>query len=476
MAERLRGSHPLLLPTVLGFAAYGTMVVVDLTSGTLRASSTPITVALMFVAFCGYLLTVWRAERSQDIGLRLLWIAPIVFRVLLLVTEPTLSDDVYRYLWDGHVLSNGVNPYSYAIDSPALDRLDIPIRALANNTNLSSPYLPTLQLLFAALSLFAPSDPLVIQLVMTGFDIGAAWLIYRLLSAADLPTTRVALYLWNPLVIVESAHGAHFDALMTFLLLAAVLAAVRPARSATSPLFLALATLTRPIPGLVAPVLWWRWSTAQRVWFIAVLACAVVPFGFGVSGWGLAGEPTGDGVFGSARIYSTEFRFNAIIAGWLERTLKNVETFSTVTGVLMLLVLAGVFVVARPANAGDRGTTAGPDEVRRILRLMTIPLITYVMLTPVFHPWYLVSVLAVCVFLTPGPGEGRSGWFFLAPVMYLSATAPLSYLTYRDPENYQELDWVRRLEWFPTILLLVIAVVIAIRSGSHRARDLQPSG
>lgn len=452
------------------------MVVVDRTTGTLRASSTPITLVLMLVAFSGYLLAVWQTERSPDIGLRLLWSAPIVFRILLLATEPTLSDDVYRYLWDGHVLSNGVNPYSHAIDSPALDRLDIPIRALANNTNLSSPYLPTLQLLFAGLSLVAPSEPLVVQLVMTGADIGAAWLIYKLLLAAGLPTSRVVLYLWNPLVIVESAHGAHFDSLMTFLLLAAVLIAVRPARSMGSPLFLALATLTRPIPGLAAPILWWRWSTRKRIWFVVALAAAVVPFGFGVSGWGLSGEPTGDGVFGSARIYSTEFRFNAVIAGWLERALPNVESYSAVTGALMLLTLAVVFVMASPDHGGDHNNTVAPAEVRRVLRLMTIPFAAYLLLTPVFHPWYLVSVIAVCLFLTPAAGEGREGWFLLAAVIYLSATAPLSYLTYQDPDNFQELDWVRRLEWYPTILLLAVGLMMAARSDPVGRKDIQPGG
>lgn len=495
MIERPRGLPTLAFPAVVCFGAYLALVIVDRSNGTLRADVTPITVAVLLVASIGYLFAVVgveRASRGRDVlgghehggagrfGLPLLWSAPIVFRLLLVLTEPTLSDDVYRYLWDGHVLSNGVNPYSYAIAAAELDRLQIPIRDLANNTNLSSPYLPTLQLLFAALAVVAPSEPAVIQLVMVGFDLAAAAVIWKLLAVAGLPTSRVLLYLWHPLVIIESAHGAHFDALMTFLMLAAVLSAVapavagkrgepsRPARHRlASPVFLALGVLTRPIPALITPVLWWRWRWGERVLFVVVLVGLILPFGFGRSGWGLFGEPTGAGVFGSARVYSTEFRFNAVVATWLERLLQNVETFTAVTGGLMAVVLAVVLWLARPGSdsAGQRMTV----EIRRLLRLMVVPIVAYVVLTPVFHPWYLVAVIALAVFLTPGSGEPFARWWLVAPIAYLAATAPLSYLTYQDPENFQELAWVRRVEWWPALLLGVVALgVLALRPAAPR--------
>lgn len=446
------------------------MVVVDGNRGTLRAEVTPITVALIGLATIGYGWAVVALERTGGSSLRplrWLWAAPVVFRLLLTLTEPTLSDDVYRYLWDGHVFSNGVNPYSYAIADPALDSLAIPVRDLANHPTLSSPYLPTLQLLFGALAVIAPSEPTVLQVVMVGFDLAAALVLRSLLSVAGLPDHRVVLYLWHPLVIVESAHGAHFDSLLTFLLLASVAGALRgpTGRPADprwwSPVVLALGTLTRPLPALAAPVLWWRWRWPHRVLFGVVLAGLVVPFGFGTSGWGLAGESTGAGVFGSARVYADQFRFNAVVAGWIEQLAPTPTIYRVVTVGLMALVLGGVLVSARPK--------AGAED-RRVLRLLAIPLAAYIVLSPVFHPWYLVSLLAVGVFLAPGPGEWSGRWWLLAPLGYLSASVPLSYLTYVNPDRFGELDWVRAVQWWPTLALAGAAAVMAWR------RSAQPTG
>ena len=304
-------------------------------------------------------------------------------------------------------------------------------------------------------------------------------MIWKLLDIAALPTNRVLLYLWHPLVIVESAHGAHFDSLMTFLILAATLTAFcqkssgqvgEPSRRnlLASPLLLALGVLTRPIPALVTPVLWWRWSWGQRLLFGLVLIGLVLPFGFGSSGWGLFGEPTGAGVFGSARVYSTEFRFNAVVATWIEELLPNVEAFTTVTGGLMVVVLAAVMWFARPGptanQAAEAANTDGEHlEVRRLGRLMVVPIASYVVLTPVFHPWYLVALIALGIFLAPGTGESATRWWLVAPIAYLATVAPLSYLTYRDPESFQELDWVRRAEWWPTLLLAAAAVFVLLQ-------------
>ena len=38
----------------------------------------------------------------------------VFFRLALIPSEPFLSDDIYRYLWDGKVFVAGINPYEYA--------------------------------------------------------------------------------------------------------------------------------------------------------------------------------------------------------------------------------------------------------------------------------------------------------------------------------------------------------------------------
>ncbi len=466
----------LWLAALLGLAAYAGLLALDIDAGTLRDRFVSQTIVWYLIAFAGFLVALWWNER-RAIPLLWLWSLPIVFRLMLLATTPTLSDDVYRYLWDGHVATEGVNPYRYAIEAPELDRFEIPARELANNPSLATPYLPTAQLVFAATAWLFPSEPLVMQIVMVAFDLLAAVVLARLLALAGLPGGRIMLYLWNPLVIVEVAHGAHLDALMVFLALSAVLLTLRPARrrvangraalartrlrAAAAPVLLALAALTRFLPVLLLPVLWWRWSWPQRLLCGAVAIVVLVPFGLD-AGWGLSDESRGRGLFGSARVYSEEFTFNIGIYHWLEGWIdrQGAADPDAVARIAVAMVLA-VVLVAVLLRARRATTTLAS------LRLLAVPVMAYAVLTPVLHPWYILLLVALLPFLTPATAESPRRWMLLAPWLYLSATLAFSYLTYRDPLRFGELEWVRRLEWYPTLALLVLGLGAAL----WRSRD-----
>jgi hypothetical protein len=86
-----------------------------------------------------------------------------------------------------------------------------------------------------------------------------------------------------------------------------------------------------------------------------------------------------------------------------------------------------------------------------------VPVMAYIALTPVFHPWYLMLLLALAVFLPPAKGECGDRWLLVTPWLYLAAASVLSYLTYRDPAAFAELTWVTRAEWWPTLALLAIS-------------------
>ncbi len=88
---------------------------------------------------------------------------------------------------------------------------------------------------------------------------------------------------------------------------------------------------------------------------------------------------------------------------------------------------------------------------------MAVPLMAYVLLTPTLHPWYLLIVIVFLPFLAPGREEKSGRWWLLAPWLYLSAAIIFSYVTYINPQDLREYEWVRALEWPPTLLLLAIA-------------------
>lgn len=432
--------------------AYGALAVLHRHEGTLRAEVTPRTIGWFLVAVAGFLLALVLNERAP-IPRRWMWTAAVAFRLLLLTTTPTLSDDVYRYLWEGHLWTEGVSPYEHPPPDPALDAHEIPVRNQVNNATLASPYLPAAHAVFAVAALVAPSEPITMQAVMVGFDLLTALLIARLLALAGHRPDRLLLYLWNPLVVVEIAHGAHLDALMVALATAAVVAAEsgtgrRVWRAWASPVLLGAAVLTRPLPALLLAVLWWRWTWRQRGLFFGVLVAAVVPFGM-VSGWGLDDPNPGTGLFGSMRAYADTFRFNGGIHRWTAAWWG--DGAATTLSVAGLALVMGV--VAWQARAAR--TALGR------LRLLSVPVGAYLVLTPVLHPWYLLMLVALMPFLapltSPGPAEARWRWALLVPWLYLGATAVFSYLTYEDPLAFGEREPIRRLEWLPTLSALAVA-------------------
>lgn len=459
----VRRQAVLLLLIAVSLAAYGGMVALHLVHGTLRGAFTPQFVGcytLAFAAFVGLLLWV---EKGGAVALPLAWAAAVLFRLVLLFTTPTLSDDVYRYLWDGRVANHGLSPYAYPVASPALDSLDLPLRTLVNHPDLASPYLPVAEALFRGLTWAFPLRPSTLQGAMVLLDLATALLLARLLAIAALPRRRILLYLWHPLVIVETAHGAHVDAWMLFLTVLAVWLALAPARNATPrqrwlppwqptlpAITLALATLTKPLPLLLVPVFLPRWRWRGLLLYGGMILLLLLPAGL-AAGWGLVGPMDGSGLFGALRIYTRYWSFNSGVYHWLEaafRQLGAVQPDAWARRLVALALLASLVVVWRLARRRTSSLST--------LRLMAVPFMAFVLLTPTLHPWYLAVLLAFLPFVAPANSEAPVRWLHLAPWLYLSAAIALSYLTYLDPLNFQELAWVRAVEWWPTWALLLI--------------------
>ena len=462
----------LIAAGAVSLGGYLGMFFLHQSTGTLRDQYTPITLIWYALAFGGYLLALIWVEKRREASLSIIWSAAILFRLLLLFTVPTLSDDIYRYLWDGHVAINGVSPYAYPIDAPNLDHLDVPIRALANNRWMASPYMPTAQLLFSGLTSLFPLRPIFLQITMVAFDLLAGLLIARLLVLAGHFPHWVIIYLWSPLVIVEVAHSGHIDALMVFLMLTAIWATFSPRQGPFTtwlgPIALALATLTKILPMILLPILFWRWRWRQLFLFGLLTIGLLLPFGM-VSGWGLTGPLDGTGLFGALRIYSDQWNFNSGLFHWFEANLlPAVGVIEANTWAKRLVLVILLLVLGLVGWAGRRTT-----GILANLRLMSIPFMAYILLTTTVHPWYLLILMVFLPFLAPAPHESPWRWLILAPWLYLSGAVALSYITYINPLDFREYEWVRNSEWLPTLALLTLTIVLYpyLRSTGRLAPD-----
>ena len=443
------GRRPLLAPAVVAALAYVGMLALHWRTGTLRDAQTPITLAWWLLAFAAFALALWRAERMVEVSWAWIWLPAIVFRGVLIFTTPTLSDDVYRYLWDGHLINQGVSPYLAPVDSSQLDAFAIPLRGLVNHAWMASPYLPAAQALFATAARALPLAPASMQVVMTALDLINGLLIAGLLRVAGLPPRRLLLYLWHPLVVVEVAHAAHIDAWMITLTLGASWLLLAHGATARSGLVLALAALVKPLPALLTPIFFaragWRFASA----FVATVLALLIPVGW-ISGWGARGPLDGRGLFGALRIYADQWRFNSGLFHWLAVALERLGVAQPDRWAKVLVGLALALILLWAWRAARR-----EEWSRGLLRIMAVPFMAYALLTPTMHPWYLLALLAYLPFVAPGADETAARWRLLAPWLYLSVALIFSYLTYLDPNDFRELAWVRMLEWIPTLGLLV---------------------
>jgi len=216
---------------------------------------------LFAVAFVLYLVALWVATGApRGRGLLLaIWLPAILFRLTLLPTTPIQEIDIYRYVWDGAVLSSGVNPFRYspqqvlaAADGPAevpadmarllelrqrSKSLDVILKRV-HYGELPTIYPPTSQVVFAAASLVTPGNAdvqqrlTVMKALFVVFDLATLAVVFALLKAVGYHPGWAVAYGWCPLVMKEVANGGHLDAIAVFLTAAAMWQAVLAWRQA----------------------------------------------------------------------------------------------------------------------------------------------------------------------------------------------------------------------------------------------------
>jgi hypothetical protein len=439
-----------------------------------RLRGPPLIPYLTYILTAGivYILAV-RILPQQEPSLRFIWVFAIVFRITILFTSPpSLSDDVYRYIWDGHLVNSGVNPYQHSVDSPLVDAYYIPARELVNNNWMASPYFPAAQVLFWFITRLFPGSPIAYQIAMTLLDLLTGWLIMDMLKRFNLPGQRVLIYLWNPLICMEFAHGAHIDGLMIILVIGTLWLLV-VGRGVWLKLAsvgsMALAALTKGIPLLLLPLLFKRWGVWRLLFFFLLIIGISLPFS-ATAGWGLTGPLDGEGYFGAVRIYGEYWNYNSsiyhlldiIFAGHLVSValpFEGTPGFSlpltkVIVGVTMSLII--LVVSWRVYRIENRTELRDRERTLSMIRHALILVGAYILLTTTVHPWYLTLVIIFLPFL-PSQQESPSASRFIWSWLVLTITIQFSYLSYLDPEVFVEYPLVRWVEYLPFYLLLIWA-------------------
>lgn len=384
-------------------------------------------------AYCVYFFSQSPVERHG-------WGAALLYRLLLFAAVPALSDDYFRFIWDGKLLMHGINPYDVMpaafMQSPLAAQLGFTpaLYQGLNSPHYYTVYPPVMQGVFLMAVWITGANVLGSVMVLRGVillaELGNIWLLSKLLERAGLPKHRVLLYALNPLVIIELTGNLHFEALMLFFLLLSIYFLGKQ-RYILSAIAFALAVDTKLIPLLFLPLFLKRMHIKQALLF-GLLAMAGALFLFlpflDTELWQHLGS--------SMDLYWQKFEFNASIYYLVRAVGYALVGYNIIhwSGPWMTL-LSGLIILYISYR-----TPAG-DEQKGWLALLWISMI-YLLLASTVHPWYMVPLIAFCLF-TP----------YRFPIIW-SALIILSYHAYiRVPVTEQ---WgVVALEYFVVLVYVV---------------------
>jgi SAM-dependent methyltransferase len=346
------------------------------------------------------LVLLWKRDR---LSIRAILLTALVIRLVVFPLLPSLSDDVFRYIWDGILVSGGKNPYQFIPSDPSLHDLQVnPLFQHLNSSGFYSVYPPLSQYLFALGGIIYDGDWRKSYYVIKGaillIEFGGLFILSGMLSRRSF-----LLLALNPIVVFASAGQGHTDALLV-MFLGVGIARCAGGKEVSGTALVTAAGWIKLYPFFILPFLWRRFGWRSIAVSAAVILVFAAPF---------YAPYVIPNVSGSLDLYVRYFEFNAGP---------------------YLLVKKIFFVVTRD----DWSKQLGPFfrqgffflmlalfiiDVRKKLRLQQAALLVvglFLVTATTIHPWYFVGILTLIAV------NGRASWHW----QWLAIISAGTYLLY----------------------------------------------
>lgn len=364
---------------------------------------------LWFVAF---LILYWGAPPRLIAPLILFGVA---LRLMLVFGLPTLSDDVYRFVWDGRLWLNGVNPFDHKPLYYIQNELNIPGINQELFDQLNSPeyftiYPPLAQLTFVVACWLFPGSILgstvVMKLFLLAAEVGSLVLLRKLLRHFDLSPRLILLYALNPLIILEITGNLHHEGMMVFFLLLAFWFWIKGSWWKGG-MAMSLSIVSKLLPLMFLPFLIRRLGWKKSIWTFLLIGGLVTLFFL----------PLFNAAFiqnfsSSLELYFRRFEFNASVyylARWIGYQTEGYNLIAKIGPKLALVTFVSICLVALFEKNKDWKSWPA-----RSLFAITI----YLLMTTTVHPWYLSLPVVLCLFTKLRFPILWSGLIFLTYINY----------------------------------------------------------
>ena len=406
--------------------------------------------------YSGAFYLSWKLYTIEKVNFLVLAGAMLLFRLLFIGAIPNLSQDFYRFLWDGRMIAAGFNPYLYLPENlielgtaPISQAKELFEGMGALNASHYTNYPPLNQLLFAIAGIFSGKSIIGAVVILRGIvvlaDIGVLYYGRKLLVNLKLPESRIFLYLLNPFIIIELTGNLHFEGVMVFFLVWS-LYLLQQKKWIGSAIIFAFSVLLKLVPLLFLPIFFGYFiykkdeienpdkekqlGLAKLVGFYLIIGITVV-LGF----LPILSAAFIENFMATISLWFQKFEFNAsfyYVARWIGFQVKGyniIETAGKVLPVITIGIAAGLSFF-RKNNSFEKMITA-----------MLFGFTAYLFLSTTVHPWYLATPLILSIFTNY---RYILVWSFLVILSYSAYTA----------NGFQENLWLVALQYFTVFAVL----------------------
>lgn len=370
--------------------------------------------------YAGAFFLSYKLIQLFKFNFKILLLLGVAARLVFLIALPNLSQDYFRFLWDGRLLAEGLNPYLNTPDQwQALGQLPIAQaqELLDGMGALSrkhfSNYPPLNQFFFWLSGVLSGNSILggilVLRLSCFAADLGLLWIGRKLLKQLNLPEHQIFWYFLNPFIIIELTGNLHFEGVMLFFLLASLYLLFR-GNWFWSALLMGLSFSVKLLPLLMLPVFFQYLITVhsktkepskpfkhltekplQSLWkLVRYYAVVIVVFIFSFAPF-LTEELVAH-FSQTIGLWFQKFEFNAsvyyIIRG-IGFQVKGYNIIASAGKILPVVVIFGLLLLALFRKSYSK---------QQLMSTLLLGTSLYFLCATTVHPWYVATPLVLSVF------------------------------------------------------------------------------
>jgi alpha-1,6-mannosyltransferase len=395
---------------------------------TVRTDFTQLVLIFGFL-FALYILALYR--KIFDLGFPVILGSAMLLRACLILMTPNLTDDYFRFIWDGLLFTHGLNPYlfipsQFIQSSHNISGITTSLYTALNSPNYYTVYPPVCEFIFGFNSRIAGvsilGNLIVTRLIIIMAEFGTIVFLKRLCSKFAFSLNKVAIYAFNPLVVLELTGNLHLEAVMLLFLILAIYLLVLD-KQIWSALSFGLAVGTKLVPLIFLPLLIKRLGLAKSAAYFTIVGATVLALFLPFYNASLFPD-----FFSSLRLYFQTFEFNASIY-YVLRWLGYLFTGYNIIAILGIVLSIITFLIVVAIAAAEKKVTW-----LSMFNSMLICLTAYLLLSTTVHPWYITTLVLISLFTS-----------YRYPILW-SLLIILSYAAYRSLP-YTENLWLVAAEY-----------------------------